>query len=430
MGERKIKIGMLGLGTVGRGVYKILTANTAHIDWKLNSEIEIKKILVRNINADRGITLPEGILTTNADDILEDPEIQIVVEVLGGITATFDYVIKAMNNGKSVVTANKDMVAAYGKELFDTAKRNNVDIMFEASVAGGIPIIKPLKESLPANNISEIIGIVNGTTNYILTKMTNEGASFDEALAEAKVKGYAEADPTSDVEGLDSARKLAILASISFNSRIVFDDVYVEGISNIEKRDIQYAREELNSVIKLLAVAKNTDNCIEVRVHPTIIPINHPLASVNDVYNAVYIKGDAVGDTMFYGRGAGEMPTASAVVADIMDVVRNINSSNQGRIGCTCYTHLPIKDIGDIYSSYYMRVEVVDKPGVMASVTDIFGKQKVSLQSIIQKTSGEDAEIVMVTHEVKERNMREALKMIETLPNVKKICNVIRVETN
>lgn len=423
-----IKVALLGMGTVGRGVYRILTNNAETIERRTGTKVEIKKIMVRDVDKDRGLTVPDTILTNEINDIIGDQQIDIVVELIGGINPALDYVIKALNSGKSVVTANKDMVAMHGKEMFVAAANNNCDLFFEASVAGGIPIIRTLKQSLAGNRIEQVFGIINGTTNYMLTKMTKEGSDFAEVLKEAQDKGYAEADPTADVEGYDAARKIAILASIAFNTRVTLDDVYTEGIAKITAEDIAYAM-ELGYVIKLLGIAKDTAEGIEVRVHPTFIPQEHPLASVKDVFNAVFVRGDAVGDTMFYGQGAGELPTASAVVADIMDAARNIVHDVKGLIGCTCYDNKPIKPVGETYSRYYIRIKVADRPGVLASISLVFGNKDVSLASVIQKdVEGCTAELVLITHQTKEVNVQDALCDIRQLSCVKEIANVIRVE--
>ncbi|AQS60517.1 homoserine dehydrogenase [Desulforamulus ferrireducens] len=428
MMEQVIKIGLLGLGTVGRGVYRILQENQDSIQKRVGVKLEVKKVLVRSLGKDRGINLPEGILTTNLADITQDPEIKIVVEVLGGINPTLDYVLEALNQGKSVVTANKDMIAEHGQRLFAAAQKNNCDLLFEASVAGGIPIIRTLKQSLAGNQIEEVFGIINGTTNYMLTKMTQDGSDFADVLQEAQAKGYAEADPTADVGGYDAARKIAILASIAFNSRVPLNQVYTEGITKITADDIAYAK-ELGYVIKLLGIAKDRPEGIEVRVHPTFIPQNHPLAAVGDVFNAVFVRGNAVGDTMFYGKGAGELPTASAVVADIMDAARDIIRNVPGIIGCTCFQTKPVLDIGETYSKYYIRLQVADKPGVLASIALVFGNKEVSLKSVIQKeATGKTAEVVLVTHRVLEQNVSDALMDIKQLSSVMEIANVIRVE--
>lgn len=425
---KTIKVALLGLGTVGRGVYRLLTANAYSIAQKVGAEVEVARILVRDPGKDRGVAVEPSLLTTSYGEILEDPEISIVVEVMGGIRPALDYVKAALERGKSVVTANKDLIAAHGRELLQEAMARNADLLFEGSVAGGIPIIHPLKHCLAANRIREIMGIINGTTNYILTKMTLEGTGFQEALREAQNRGYAEADPSADIEGLDAARKLAILASIAFNTRIPLESVFVEGISRLTARDIAYAG-ELNYVIKLLGIAKDTPEGVEVRVHPTMIPKNHPLASVNDVYNAVYVRGDAVGEVMFYGRGAGEMPTASAVTGDIMEAARRMLHGAPALTGCTCFAEKTIKPVGEIESKFYVRLLVADRPGVLASIAYAFGDKEVSLASVIQKHSdGEKAEIVMVTHRVRERNMQEALQLVERLSSVHQVACCLRVE--
>ena len=326
-----------------------------------------------------------------------------------------------------MVTANKDLIAVDGHALMDAAKDANKDFLFEAAVAGGIPIIQPLKQALQGNYIEEIVGIVNGTTNFILTKMEEEGMEFQEALQLATDLGYAEADPTSDIEGLDAARKMAILASIGFHSRVTFNDVYTEGITKITARDIRYAR-EMGCQIKLLGRARNTEEGIEVGVYPMLIDSKHPLASVNDSFNAVFVRGDAVGDTMFYGRGAGELPTASAVVGDIFDVIKNMHFGCTGRIGCTCYKHIPMKKREDIVSKYFMRIKVEDRPGVLAAVTSVFGNNNVSIEQFIQKRKNDDlAEIVVITEEVLERNFDDSVKILKTMSMIKQISAIIRV---
>ncbi len=428
MVKEVVKVGMLGLGTVGSGVYKILQSNASLIARKTGARIEVVKVLVRDTSKNRGLDIPEGILTDNPDDVLKDESVDIVVEVMGGIGKARDYALAALQQGKSLVTANKDMMAVYGEELFMVASENRCDLMFEASVAGGIPIIKVLKQSLAANRIEQVMGIVNGTTNYMLTRMTLDGSEFKDVLAEAQARGYAEADPTNDIEGFDAARKIAILASIVFNTRISLDKVYVEGITRISAEDIKYAC-ELGYVVKLLGIAKDTSNGIEVRVHPVLLPETHPLAAVNDVFNAVFVKGDAVGETMFYGRGAGELPTASAVTADIMDAARNILHRVQGIVGCTWFEERPLKPMGDVRTRNYLRLRVVDKPGVLAQIALIFGENQVSLATMFKKETVEGkAELVLVTHEVAEKNLKQALQGIEQLPVVEEVCNAIRVE--
>ena len=423
---RPIKMAIMGAGTVGGGVYKLLQMRKNEMMQRAGTDIEISKILVKSISETRK-DVDASLLTENFEDIINDDSIQIVVEVMGGIEPARTFIRRCLNAGKSVVSANKDLIAVHGRELLDAAKENNVDFMFEASCAGGIPIIRSLKQSLVANDITEIMGIVNGTTNYILTKMDQEGMEFDEALAKATELGYAEADPTADIEGLDAGRKMAIMGSIGFHSRIVFDDVYTEGITHITSKDIKYAK-DMDCVIKLLGIARNTPTGIEVRVHPTLINKEHPMASVNDVFNAVFVHGDAVDDTMFYGRGAGEMPTASAVVGDVIEVARNINGGCLGRFGCTCFKELPIKSIGDIESKYFMRMIVSDCAGDLGNVASILGNNHVSIEKIIQKPAGCDkAEIVAITDSVQEKNFKAALQTLNDMSFVQEISSMIRV---
>ena len=427
MENRVIKVGMLGLGTVGTGVYKVLKSQKSEMEAKLGAKVELKKILVRNLEKASQKVEDPSILTNHAGEILEDPEIEIVIEVMGGMQPALTYMLAALNAGKSVVTANKDVVASEGKKLLDTAKANGRDFLYEASVAGGIPIIRPLKQCLAGNHITEVIGIFNGTTNFILTKMSKEGMEFDEALQLAQDLGYAEADPTSDIEGLDAGRKVAILASAAFNSRVVFENVYTEGIARITARDILYAK-EMGCEIKLLGVARLTPEGIEARVHPMLIDSDHPLASVQDSYNAVLVRGDAVQETLFYGRGAGEMPTASAVVGDVFDCVRNILADCCGRIGCTCYKDLPVRKISDIRSKYFVRMEVEDRSGVLASVAAVFGNNDVSIAQVMQKRKrSELAEIVVITETVQERHFMDAIRILEGMSLIRNISSLIRV---
>lgn len=428
MSKSNIYVGLLGCGTVGGGVWKVFDNNRDLIQKRLGADISIKKVLEKDVEKAKAAGVPEEKISSSLEDILHDQEIDIVVEVIGGTTIAGEFIKQALKAGKSVVTANKDLLAQDGEDLYRLADENRVDLLFEASVGGGIPIISPLKQSLSANRVETIYGIVNGTTNYMLTKMYAEGSNYNDVLAEAKAKGYAEADPTSDLEGYDAARKLAILASIAFNTRISFKDVFVEGITRITAQDIMYAK-ELNYVVKLLAIGKASNGEVEVRVHPTLIPTNHPLASVNDVFNAIFVSGDAVGDVMFYGRGAGELPTASAIAGDVIDAARNIITNSRGRLGCTCYDHKTIKDPGETLSKYYIRMKVQDKPGVLAAIATVFGNQEVSLASVLQKRNKNNvAEIVWVTHCVLEKNVQDALKIIGGLSIVENISNVIRVE--
>jgi homoserine dehydrogenase len=423
-----INIGLLGCGTVGGGVVKLLSKNRDTIAKKTGSEIIIKKVLEKDRQKCLQIGLAAGLITDQLEDIINDDSIDIVVELIGGIEPAFSFITAAMQKGKHVVTANKDLIAVKGKDLFAIAEENHVDFYFEASVAGGIPIIYPLKQSLAGNHIEEVIGILNGTTNYILTKMSQEGRDYFEVLHEAQELGYAEADPTADVGGLDAARKIAILSSIAFNSRVTLDDVYVEGITTITPRDIQYAR-ELGFVVKLLAIAKEVEGKIQARVHPAFIPLNHPLAYVNDVYNAVFVRGDAVGEIMHYGRGAGEMPTASAVVGDIIEIGRNMAFNTSTRIGCTCYEEKSILPMSELSAQYYIRMTVTDRPGVLAGIAGVFGNNDVSIATVLQKASALDrAELILITHTVKEKDLQDSLTVLKGMNIVGEINNVIRLE--
>jgi len=426
--HNEVKVGLLGAGTVGGGVILVLKNNANEIEKRVGVPVRIVKVFARNpekvAELDRSLAV-----TDNVDDILNDPEIDIVIELIGREDPAKDYIAQALAAKKNVVTANKDILAKYGKELFALAEENNVDFMFEAAVAGGIPIIRPLKSCLAANKINSIMGIVNGTTNYMLSKMAADHVDFNEVLKEAQDLGYAESDPTADIGGLDAARKLVILASIAFNTRITLDDVYIEGIEKLTLRDIEYA-DELGYVVKLLAIANNSvKNGISVRVHPTMLPKTHPLSTVNDVYNAIYVNGDVVGDAMFLGRGAGRMPTASAVCGDVVDVARNIVHSCTGRINCTCYEEKHLCSIENITSPCYVRLLVLDKPGVLAAIASAFGAQNVSLKNVVQKSKVDGfSELVVITYDVSEYNLRMALATLAGLPVVEKICSVIRVE--
>ncbi len=425
--EKKIKIGLLGFGTVGSGVARVLKENAHEITEKVGAQLQIKTVLVRDIHKKREY-LDDLQLTDKVADIFTDEEIPIVIELMGGIHPSLEYMLQAMEAGKSVVTANKDVVAQFGKELFAMAEKHDVDFMFEASVGGGIPIITPLKQCLTGNKISEVMGIVNGTTNYMLTRMTQNGSTYDAALQEAQEKGYAEANPAADVEGLDAARKAAILASIAFNTRVDLDHVSAEGITQITPADIEYAA-ELGYVVKLLAIARESAKGVNVRVHPAFLPKEHPLAAVNDVYNAIFVRGNAIGEAMFYGRGAGSLPTASAVVADVVDTARDIVNGTFGRVRCTCYEQKPFCPLDATESSYYVRLLVDDEPGVLGAIATAFGENGVSLKSVIQTRRVDNrAEIVAITHCVPHRRIKEAASALERLPVVTKIRNIIRVE--
>ena len=425
MNTKKIKVALLGVGTVGTGVYKLIQRRADVMVRTIGAEMEVSKILVHNLNKQRE-GIDASLLTDNWQEIVNDPEIQIVVEVMGGIEPARTMILEALHAGKHVVTANKDLLAAHGKELLDAAEEKHCDLLFEAAVAGGIPIIRPLKQCLAGNEIDEVIGIVNGTTNYILTKMFEENMSFEEALAKATELGYAEVDPTADVEGLDAGRKVAIMASIAFHSRVIFDDVYTEGITKITSDDIAYAK-EFDSVIKLLGVAHNTEGGIEVGVYPMLLNKEHPLASVRDSFNAVFVHGDAVDDAMFYGRGAGELPTASAVMGDIIDVARNIAYGCNGRISCTCYRETPIKKFDEVENKFFLRMQVKNQPGVLASIATVFGSHGVSIARVVQKhIKGDLAELVIVTDKVREDYLKNALEQLRDIENIFEISSVIR----
>lgn len=423
-----INVALLGCGTVGSGVVKLLNKNREAIAKKTGSDIRIVKVLEKDLEKCRLLGLSEDQISRSFEEIINDDSIDIVIELIGGIEPAFSFITAAMQKGKHIVSANKDLIAVKGKELFALAEQNNVDFYFEASVAGGIPIIYPLKQALAGNQLLEVIGILNGTTNYILSKMSREGRDYQEVLEEAKQLGYAESDPSADVDGLDAARKIAILASIAFNSRVTLDDVYVEGITSISLRDIQYAR-ELGYVVKLLAITKELDGKIQARVHPAFIPLNHPLAFVNDVYNAVFVRGDAVGDLMHYGRGAGEMPTASAVTGDIIEIGRNIVSGSNARIGCTCFEEKEIMNISELSAEFYIRMTVKDRPGVLAAIAGVFGDNSVSIAQVLQKTTDQDmAELILITHVVREKDLQNSLAVLKGMNIVGEIDNVIRLE--
>jgi len=422
-----VKIGLLGAGTIGGSVIEVLQKNRDIISQRAHTNIDIKKILVlpREIPALKERGLPA---TNDYDEILNDPEIKIVVELMGGVNPAKDFILKAMAHGKHVVTANKDVVAQFGHDLFDAAAAHKIDFLFEAAVGGAIPIIMPLKRSLTANRITEILGIVNGTTNYMLTKMSDSGADYDTVLKEAQAHGYAEANPAADVEGKDAARKIAILASIAFNSRVKFEDVTVEGITNLTPEDVTYAA-NLGYVVKLLAVGRDTELGVDVRVNPVLLPKDHPLASVSGVMNAVFVRGYPIEEAMFFGPGAG-FPTASAVVSDIIEISRGLSRNATGRFECTCYHQRKICPVEESVSSYYIRLLVDDKPGVLGKIAATFGNVNVSLKSVVQTTTETEdhVELVVITHAVKHRNIVEAKDLLIELPVVDKIINVLRVE--
>ncbi len=432
--KKIVKVGLFGLGTVGSGVATVLAEN-ANIISQRCTEVKLTHIISRKPEMAQKLMDKLGLkdikISQNYMALVEDDSLDILVEVAGGIEAPKEFISEALKRGKSVITANKDLMSSYGSELLTIAEDNQTDLFFEASVAGGIPIIQAMKESLAANKFKQVIGILNGTTNYILTAMSQKGQSFEDALEEAKALGYAEADPTSDVENLDAGRKTAILASIAFNSRVKDSDVPVEGITKVSSWDITYAR-EFGYSIKSLGIARCEDNQIEVRVHPVMIPLSHPLAAVNDSYNAVFVEGNALEKAMFYGRGAGSLPTASAVVGDIINAARNIIHNCRSRWGCSCYLDRTIKPMNETVSKYYIRISALDRPGVFAAITDILGKQNVSMDSVMQKRrfSLDAAEIVMITHKVKHSALMASMEAIKNLDCVSEVNSIIRVEEN
>ncbi|MDD2370764.1 MAG: homoserine dehydrogenase [Firmicutes bacterium] len=425
---KKIKIGLLGCGTVGQGVYELLKLNkNKYLPLLEGTELEIVKILVNDLKKERG-DIPVGLLTTNPYEIIHNEEIDVVIEVIGGTTNAEEYILDAIKNGKHIITANKDLMATKGQNILEQGNKYGKVVRYEASVAGAIPIISTIKEDLVSNQITKVMGIINGTTNFILTKMFAEGRSLDSVLKEAQDLGYAEADPTSDIEGLDAARKIAILASIAFNRRVKLSDVYVEGITKISVDDVNYAK-QFKSTIKLLGIAILKENAIEVRVYPTLLPLTHPLANVDDVYNAVYLEGNAFGDLTLIGKGAGGLPTASAVVSDLLSIAKIINKGSIEVENCSCYLDLEIKKIEDTSSHYYFRMVVVDKTRVLSKIADAFADNFVSIDSVIQKKLPDGkAELVILTDRVLNKNMQSAREQIENLDVVLEIKSVLNSE--
>lgn len=425
---KTVKIALLGFGTVSQGTFNLLQDNVDLITNRSGVTIEISKIFVRNPDKYTNITLPSTAqYVTNIDDVLNDESIAIVVELMGGTTFAKDCVEAALKHGKSVVTANKDLLAEAGPYLFDLAYKNHVDLRFEASVLGGIPIIRTLYDSLGGNRITELVGIMNGTTNFILSKMTDEGLSYGDVLKEAQDLGYAEADPTADVEGLDAARKLAILASISFNRRIFFEDVTVEGITKIDTEDISFGK-EFGYNIKLIGIAKESSKGLSLNVYPAFVPLTHPLASVRGSYNAIYIKGNGIDDAMFYGRGAGSLPTGSSVVSDIMEVAKNVAFESTGRFKPFYFDQKNIYSPGKIQSSYYMRLAVDNKTGVLAKIATKLAEQKISVLSIAQRNKDpETAVLAIVTSKCPHSYILNLIDSFNSLRSVKDVCSVIRI---
>jgi len=430
---KSLKVGLLGIGTVGGGTYAVLTRNQEQISRRAGRKIEVVKVADRNLELAKKLTNGQVEVTDDVFSVVTDPNIDVVVELIGGYTLAKDVVLKAIEHGKHVVTANKALIATHGNEIFAAAKAKGVIVAFEAGVAGGIPIIKALREGLVANKIEWIAGIINGTTNFILTEMRDKGLAFADVLGEAQRLGYAEADPTFDVEGIDAAHKLMIMAAIGFGIPMQFDKVYTEGITKLETKDIRYA-EELGYRVKLLGITKHSDNGIEIRVHPALIPEKRLIANVDGAMNAVIVKGDAVGPTLYYGAGAGAEPTGSSVIADLVDVARMQNTSIEERVPYLAYhdttatASTPILPIGEISTAYYLRMRALDKPGVLAEVTKILGDRQISIDAMMQKEpqDGEtEADIVILTHITVEKNMNAAIQAIEALPAID--CAVVKL---
>ena len=427
---KPLRIGLLGCGNVGAALVTLLDERRDAVAARTGLELEITRIAVRSTAKDRGLRIDPSVFCTDAADIVSDPEIDIVVEVIGGIEPARSLLHDAIAAGKPVVTGNKELLANHGAQLFAAADDAGVDLLFEAAVAGAIPLIRPLRESLAAEPVQRIMGIVNGTTNYILTQMAERGASYAEALSEAQSLGYAERDPTADVEGFDAAAKAAIIATVAFGAVVVAGDVYREGISRIALHDIEMAR-RLGYAVKAIAVAERTGDGdgerpeVAVRVHPAMVPFQHPLASVRDSFNAVFIQGDAVGELMFYGRGAGGRPTAGAVLGDLVDAAVNLASGGPGRIGRLVPAR--VRSIDDLRSAYYIGMEVADQPGVLASVAAVFGRHEVSIRSMEQHGLRDDARLVFITHECLERDLQATLRDLRGLEAVHDLGNVIRV---
>ena len=416
---------MLGCGVVGGQVAALLEKNNTELSTRAGAKLILKKIAVRDVKAAREGVNP-ALLTTDAQSVINDPEIDIVIEVMGGIDPARELILAAINNGKSVVTANKALLASHGADLFTAADNKGVDLYYEAAVAGAIPIIRPMRESLVGDQITRVMGIVNGTTNYILTKMDEEGRAFDEVLKEAQSLGYAEADPTADIEGFDAASKAAIIAGLAFHSRVSVDDVYREGISSITADDVAVAK-TMNHVIKLLAIAELTaDDRISVRVHPTLIPRSHPLAAVRDAFNAVFVEAKSAGQLMFYGRGAGGAPTASAVLGDVVAVARHRVSESVGPRESD-YADRAIASIGDTKTQFLIRLNVADKPGVLAAIAQVFATEGVSIQTVRQSGRGNDAELIVVSHGATESALSATVKALSNMDIVTKVESVLRV---
>ncbi len=432
--KARIGVGLVGFGTVGTGVAKILLGNRALVQRRVGVPVELVRVADLDITRDRGVSLPPGLLTTDVGQILDDPSIDIVLELIGGYDAAKRVILDAMARGKQVVTANKALLAVHGEEIFEAAARRRVDLGFEASVGGGIPVIRALTEGLAANTILSIYGIINGTSNYILSRMTSEGQGFKEVLAEAQRAGYAEADPTFDVAGVDSAHKLSIMVSLAYGTPVNFKEVYTEGITRLTPLDITYAK-EFGYTIKLLGIAKFSDGEVEARVHPTMIPSTSPVAHVEGIYNAIQLAGDAVGDIVLYGQGAGSMPTGSAVVSDVIAIARNLLTGATGRVPPASFQQdqrrpLRIRRMEEIVSLYYLRFMVLDRPGVLSQISGVLGRHGISISSVLQqgRKEGQTVPVVIMTHTSTERDVQASLREIDRMPFISEPTTLIRVE--
>ncbi len=422
-----LRVGLLGCGNVGAAVARLLAEHADDIARRAGCRLEVVRVAVRDPGRARDVPIPPSRFTADPMAVIEDPDVDIVCELIGGVEPAGSLVLAAFDRGKPVVTANKELLATRGRELFDASDAKGLDLYFEAAVGGGIPLIRPLKESLTGERLRRVMGIVNGTTNYILTRMADEGRPFPEVLAEAQALGYAEADPTADVEGHDAAAKCAILASIAFNARVTAADVYREGIAGISPEDLGFAR-RLGYAVKLLAVAELVDgDRIAARVHPAMIPATHPLAAVRDAYNAVFVEGPHVGELMFYGRGAGGEATATAVVGDLVSVARNLQAGTRG-VGCTCFHERELRPMSELDGQYYILMRVEDRPGVLAEIAAVFGRCGVSIKSVWQEGIGEDARLVFITHRAREGAFQEAVAGIRGLAPVREVRSILRVE--
>jgi homoserine dehydrogenase len=422
-----LRVGLLGCGNVGAAVVRLLDAHAEDIARRAGCRLEVARVAVRDPSRVRDVPLEASRFTDDAAAVVEDPDVDIVCELIGGLEPAGSLVLAAFERGKPVVTANKELLATRGRELFDASDAKGLDLYFEAAVGGGIPLIRPLKESLTGERLRRVMGIVNGTTNFILTRMTEQGRPFEEVLAQAQALGYAEADPSADVEGHDAAAKCAILASIAFNARVTAADVYREGISGVRPEDLAFAA-RLGYVVKLLAIAELVDgDRIAARVHPAMIPADHPLAAVRDAYNAVFVEGPHIGELMFYGRGAGGDATATAVVGDLVSVARNLLAGTRG-VGCTCFHERELRPIEEMDGQYYLLTRVEDRPGVLAEIAGVFGRKRVSIKSVWQEGTGEDAHLVFITHRAREGAFQEAVAEIRGLAPVREVRSVLRVE--